>query len=595
MSLSAKPERSAANESSRAFLAVGLFFLCFAAVIVGLVLGWELENHGPPPELGGLEKWVKSEWDGIAGIAAAVGTVGLLTYGVLRKYALSRRPAFVRLTLGVLMALIFVAGFAEFYGRKIQRVSFAHRWDVYHYAIGPKYYEELDYFALYDCTVVALPRKQLPDSTKIKDLRTHLKTTAGSVRAHNDCNERFTPKRWQEFRHDVSTLRELGKPEQFGHVLGDRGYNGTPFHSLVAGKTAELIRFSPGGLNRAALIDLIGLWVLFVVVTRAFGWRVGLVFALFFVTNVVDRNGALGASFLRYLWMISLGLGVSMLKLRRYAGAGFFLVAAAMLNVFPLLFMLGPIVKGVVEWVRTRRLAPHYRRFFASLTLSTLLLGGASVAHADGIGNYENFFDNMEVHMRGTPTEKVDDIETMPGFGVGLKFPFMYRGQHSSKDKFSRVRKSEEFREIKPMVVVIALGLLGFATMLASRLDDVEASVLVGFTAFFGLLGTVGYYFTCASLLILLLHRRIREPGGLLLTAALFSSSALGHLALYETHYVRLVNNTIISTLWTIWLVAVLVYLGNRTGLTRRLGRLFAAPAGGDGRGTGDQVLGPGQ
>ena len=367
-------------------------------------------------------------------------------------------------------------------------------------------------------------------------------------------------------------------------MLGDRGYNGTPFHSLVAGKMAELIPITPGGLNAAALIDLVGLCLLFVVVTRAFGWRIGLVFALFFVTNVVDRNGALGASFLRYLWMIALGLGVSMLRMRRYVGAGFWLVAAAMLNVFPLLFLLGPLTKAVIEWARTGGLAPHYRRFFASVTLSTLLLGTASVAHADGVGNYENFFDNMAVHMRGTPTKKVEDLEPMPGFGVGLKFPFLYRGQHSSKDKFSRVRKSEEFREIKPMVVVIALSMLGFGIMLTSRLDDVEASVLVGFTAFFGLLGTVGYYFTCASLLILLLHRRIREPGGLLLTAGLFSSSALGHLALYETHYVRLVNNTVISTLWTIWLVAVLVYLGNQTGLTRRLGQLFAAPAGANGR-----------
>ena len=62
MSSSANPERSAANGSSRAFWAACAFFLSFAAVIVGLVLGWELESGAPPPDLGGLENWTKAEW-----------------------------------------------------------------------------------------------------------------------------------------------------------------------------------------------------------------------------------------------------------------------------------------------------------------------------------------------------------------------------------------------------------------------------------------------------------------------------------------------------------------------------------------------------
>jgi hypothetical protein len=561
-----------------------------AFVVLAFVVRYELVPGTPRPQAfrgappAGLS-WLADDfgvvfWDGVTGVASLAAFVGLLAFGIVRRHGWTQRRWFRITTKVTLVSVLGIAVFSSYYGRKVSFRAFTHRWDAYHYLLGAKYFNEVEYQHLYDCTVEIGDTTWFPDDSKVRDLSNYMELTAAQVRQRGACKERFTPERREEFRADLQLLRSrLGKPGPFRHVVEDQGYNGTPFHTFVAGTVANAIPLNFATVNLMVLIDLFAIAVMFLVVARSFGWKTGFVFALLFATNVIDRNAATGASFLRYLWMVALTIGVCALKRKRYFSAGTWLSAAAMLNVFPLLFLLGPALKALVGMVRKRQIPRHYRRYFLGIGVATVLCGAASVSHGRGIQNYDLFMTNMAMHNQGLPTEDGQYLEKMPGYGVGLKFPFLYRGQHTKDSYFMRTRKSEQYAQIKPYVLGLGLGLVFFACGVSVRLSDLEASVLVGFTTFFCLLGTVGYYFSCAALLVLTLHARLTRPAGFLFLLALFGANAFGHWALHETDYFPVVNNVIISTSWTAWLLALFAYLGLKTGVLQRAAQLLAGPA----------------
>ena len=102
----------------------------------------------------------------------------------------------------------------------------------------------------------------------------------------------------------------------------------------------------------------------------------------------------------------------------------------------------------------------------------------------------------------GPPNSKLGGrLEKTPGYGVGLKFVFTYRGENGKPHVgYNRVKLTKEFARVEPVYRAIGWGLTGIAAVLAFSLAPAEAAVMFGFIAFYSLLGTVGYYFSCASL-----------------------------------------------------------------------------------------------
>ncbi|MCA9718825.1 MAG: hypothetical protein H6713_40490 [Myxococcales bacterium] len=545
------------------------FGLLFAAVFLltaGVIVGCELDPNQPWPD----PSWRRERVDLHQLVLATLAALGVLGYGVLRRLAwLHTRRATRALQLG-LAALILVSSAYYFLGRHaLSHRVFAHQWDSYHYALGPKYYDELDYFDLYRCTAQALDRRSLPDDARVRDLRDYRMTTAGAERARGDCRAQFSPARWDQFKRDLEVVDPSPRRKQLRAMLGDRGYNGTPVHSVISGWLVNRLPMTWTSRNLMPLLDIGGLCVMLWVVARAFGWRIGLTFALFFFLDIVDRYRITGGSWFRYYWLITLVLGVCALRARQHARAGAWLAASAALNLFPLVFMLGLGVKGAVELARTRRLPARLVRFAAGALITALALGVVGSLSARGPAAYASFARNMQVHdVRGR----------FPGFGVGLKFAFVYRGEHAPARSYSERKKQEEFREARPVYLATAALLIGLAALLCPRLDDVEATALLGFTVMFCQLETTGYYFACACLLVLLWHHRARGPPGMLLLALLFGLNALAYAGLLRTHLFFLYN-TILSLSWAAYLIATLATLGVETGLLRELSSWLMRPA----------------
>ena len=106
-----------------------------------------------------------------AAILACATAVRMVLYRVGAESVLRRR----RTRLGyrvVLLTLLITTGFNFFY---VRRASYNHWWhcyDSYHYGLNPKFYDELGYEHLYDCTVEAAPRKKLWHKTEVRNLKT---------------------------------------------------------------------------------------------------------------------------------------------------------------------------------------------------------------------------------------------------------------------------------------------------------------------------------------------------------------------------------------------------------------------------------------
>lgn len=508
-----------------------------------------------------------------AAILACATAVRMVLYRVGAESVLRRRSTRLGYRV-VLLTLLITTGFNFFY---VRRASYNHWWhcyDSYHYGLNPKFYDELGYEHLYDCTVEAAPRKKLWHKTEVRNLKTYGFTSAKKVRETRGpgCKERFTPERWEEFDRAIDLF--LDKEEcgagRVRAAVGDQGYNGTPFH-----RSLMQIFWSVAPLERSsfvllALFDVFALCVAHLFMTRTVGWRRGYTFSIFAFTLATDRFSIIGGSSMRLLWLAAIIIAIAALIRRRWASAGACLSISAMLNVFPLLIGVGALLGLTGAATRDRRRLPDLRRFVVGGLVSASLCLAVTASQGDLVDGYRAFMHDMEVHSEGPPSAKLGGrLEKTPGYGVGLKFAFTYRGEHGKPNRgYSRVRLTQEFAQIEPVYRILGWTLTGVAAVLAFHLAVAEAAVMFGFIAFFALLGTVAYYFAFVALIpVALMFSRHRSTAELMFLLFLLTSIA-GLVHLVSPQYTATsLNRTLITFSWLGWIGLWLVWTLRRTGL----------------------------
>lgn len=556
-----------------------LFGVLFLIVAIGVV-GWEQQlNSRPPP-------WIPLESDRSRNLRMANLTTilfgGMLAYGLVRRFAWSQTRRFQRGIQLVLTGLVLVSGLLYLHGSRSGTDSYFHRGDTFHYYVGAKYFDEVGYWDLYECTVKALGETRFQNKDTVRDLRTYQKVNVARVlETGPDCLDRFSPERWEQFKSDLELWSQTRV--RMRKMVTDHGYNGTPVQAFFAGRLANLIPVSEAALAQAALIDAFIICLMMVIVCRTFGWKLGLVFAVFYFTNVVDRYMIIGASFMRFWWLLTLVGGIAALKLRKHGWAGGLLAASTMLNVFPALFVFGVLVHYGWESIRTKSISRGARRFVLAAGLTTICLGALGAAHGQGFANYREFENNMRLHTSDPVNTKGEVILRQSGFGVGLKYAFLYRGEHSKdaiKRHYSWKKKTDEYRQVEHVHKAAAVLLIGTVLLLASRMDRIETTTLVGFTIMFCLLDTASYYFTISCLLILLWHARARDGPGFSFLLGFVAVNVLGHFYLQwgDSHRFVLLN-TVMTFGWLSYLLATICAFGVWTGLFKVAATRFAPRA----------------
>ncbi|MDD9933312.1 MAG: CapA family protein [Myxococcales bacterium] len=491
--------------------------------------------------------WRRMDTPPFFGMLSGAAALGLVVAAFLRRTALWGRPG---VKLGgriALIALLLISGFSWLYGaRGIPRNDYIKAWDSFHYVLGPKYFDELGYFALYDCVAQAdIETVKVLEGLRVRDLRDYRYTMPrDKAAARGRCDERFSPERWAQFKRDYVFYTGI-TDGILDNMVKDRGYNGTPAHVFISGTLLNAFETNYRNLTFATLGDTLVVLSMFYALSLAFGWELAGLMAILFFSLFSDRGHFIHGSFFRYHWLYCIGFALAALKRERHGQAGAWVAAAGMLNVFPVLFGLGIAFKALWELIQTRTLSQRYRRFIAGAALASVLLGGLGMAHGQGVGNYTTFLRNMDQHAGVLSISR-----------VGLKYDFLWRGElHRDRHSFMYTRlEAKRTRHVHRAALAVLTLVLFIAVR---RMDDVDATALTGFAAFFYIFTTVSYYYGIYALLLLLLRKRLDRPLTWVLMAMPFALNvAVAWLFEHSGYSLGVANNTGMSFAVTVVLFA---------------------------------------
>jgi len=363
---------------------------------------------------------------------------------------------------------------------------FIHIWEHYHYYVGGKYFPELGYTRIYQCTAVAEVElgfgKQVADR-KMRDLTTnHLETTHDIVENPRSCTDHFTPERWIAFKSDIRFFRSQFPPNFWKESQQDHGYNGTPAWGIAGRLLASLGPATERQLFLLAALDPFLLVLMWLAIWWAFGWRAMCVALIFWGTNHPARYYWNGGAYLRMDWLAFSAFGVCLLKRDRPVAAGFALTTSALLRIFPGFICIALVVKILAEQIQEKRwrLSPSHQRLAVGAALALITLIPLSSVVANGFTAWPAFVENSKKHL-GTPLTN----------NVGLRMALAYEPSTraivardlKAADPFQTwktARLTAEHRTRFQFYGLVVAFLIFYATRTRGQPDWVAAALGVG-------------------------------------------------------------------------------------------------------------------
>lgn len=428
---------------------------------------------------------------------------------------------------------------------------YVHRWDVYHTVIGAKYFDELGYGELYRCSLVA-DAEETQRFTHVKKLRNLHSRRHEPRKEHlqgNKCRDSFSEARWNEFKSDLKTFAPWMNRASWAKLFSDKGFNGTPFYTVLARALVAIQPLTHESLLRLSLIDPVLMVGAFAAVAWAYGANTAAIVAIFFCVFFPNRYEHMGGSILRFDYVAALIAGTACLKKERWGWAGALFAWATMVRVFPLVFAGAVVLKILVEVFETQKLSPQHRRFVISYGAGTLLMFVISLIALEGtFSNWLEWAEDMRIHNMKSA-----------GFRVGFKHLFMFDGElgHTSFGKMQRL-----FEERQAYYWIGVACLMGPILLSIRRLDTPTFAVLLGVCAFFTLTVATRYYYGVVALLFMMDRRILQNRYMLIMGALLFAMNVFS----FEYYGIKrndavLYNNvvslqlTFVFTLIAIWLL----------------------------------------
>jgi hypothetical protein len=411
----------------------------------------------------------------LKGLLAALGGLLLLWEWWRRRRkdplsAVERRRFDGALALLGLVALAAWWNFGRFHFNQ-----YLHTWEHYHYYVGAKYFPELSYSRLYQCTAVAeseLGFRAQVEKRKLRNLETNLlEDTHGILAAPERCTRHFTPARWDAFKRDIAFFRTQLSTSYWEKAQTDHGFNGTPVWMIGGRLLASTGPASPGQIFLLGLCDPLLLFVMWGVVVWAFGWRAAAVAALWWGTNIPARYWWIGGAYLRHDWLAAAVIGVCLLRKERHLWGGVLLTYAALLRIFPGGLAAGVVLSAAVALWRKKRetgrftLAPAHRRFAVGCLAALLFLVPASTLVTSGglsLSSWRAFAVNSKKHVR-TPLTNYMGLRTVLTWSPSTRAARLK--DQAALDPFG-AWKAAKLRLFDQRWPVFALLLLAFVVLL---------------------------------------------------------------------------------------------------------------------------------
>ena len=403
----------------------------------------------------------------------------------------------------------------QFRRTRVERIMNPH--DFYHYYVGSKYYRELGFFDLYECSVIADQerRRRLEPTWRIRDLRTYgFRSVENLAGRAEHCKSLFTGPRWESFVDDVEVLSGWLKPQSWNTALKDKGYNATPVWTMYAARLSNLVPLdSAGGLLWLMSLDWLFTLAIFGAVGVAYRWRPALLVVAFWGVNFMSATGFVKGSLSRLDWLVCLILALCLIKKGRYVPAGILAGLATSLRIFPGLFLVGLASKAVYTAIRTRSIPRHYLQFFAASLVTVGLLVGVTALTSHGRQRWGDFATKITSHDR-----------QIAGYRVGFKYALL------DARSMPRAQALQLFESTPKRTVWWLAQLMMLATVFVAsqRLRD-HQTIALSFLCVFFLTAPTFYYYQMLIVPFMLFLPENRRDGTGLGMAVFFGWCVLGY------------------------------------------------------------------
>jgi hypothetical protein len=435
-------------------------------------------------------------------------------------------------------------------------------YDLIHYYLNSKYFDELGYFDLYPACILADHEAGGPffkEGSKFLDQDEsghHVAPISVALEEGQVVRaQKFTPERWEQFSHDFLFLqREVPglNSELWRQLIQDHGFNGTPAWVL------EALPFSAvpvEWIKTLGYLDCVWIALALAAVVWAWDLNTALWAMLFLMLTYSCRWPTISWAFFRYDYVSLLIIGMASLRKGRPLLAGFVTGWSATLRLFPAMWLYGPAMKGIFGLLQ-RKVHRPLLRLVLGFALGVGVWQGAATA-VFGVDAVRTHFENMSDHNKS---------ENLSSRRIGLALALPFRGDLLPK-AITREEKRvvEDQKPIRFAIAGLVMVVLGWG--LRNRRND--EAFAYGFLPFF-LLTTASYYYYVARWTLWVLHAggvcrpergesRARHAVGLAMLAGaeLFTNHAE---VTYPDHRVYLIGGLAwilmgYSTVMTAWVV----------------------------------------
>lgn len=441
----------------------------------------------------------KTHWEGYmkgTRIALAITTALLLMYEMRAERLRERITLKTKKWIALGLTVVAFFTYFDFFNPNVRYEKYYHRHEFYHYYLGSKYFKEIGYTELYECTAVAeveLGRGAAVAKRDLRDLHVNLIKPVKDtyVLTHPEqCKNKFTPARWEAWKKDVDWFYKSSVGSYWDNMQKDHGYNPPPVWGMTGKLFASLGDAGETFFLQLSMIDVVLHLGIIAMFYWAFGFRIMAVATVFWGCNAPANFYWTGGAFLRQDWLFMLVAAVCCARKRKFALAGGALMWSALLRVFPIVFFGGWALMVLFALVKRLRfgttgeptaqkpiklegpgplkyLHPDHRRLILGVIVAAGVLIPASIAVC-GADSYKQFYNHtISVHGK-TPLTNTMGLETMVEHTWDNRMRFMRDDNMDDPFKGWKEGRLEQFKQIKPLFLAIILG-VGLWTAWALR------------------------------------------------------------------------------------------------------------------------------